>query len=56
MLGTQIPVVDESRLITDQPDCAVIFSWHIADELAPKLKAKGFRGKLINPLPVPRFL
>jgi len=56
MPGTQIPVVDESRLYSDQPDCAIIFSWHIADELAPKLKAKGFRGTLITPLPVPRTL
>ncbi|HET7911966.1 MAG TPA: class I SAM-dependent methyltransferase [Pseudolabrys sp.] len=56
MPGTQIPVVDEFRLFTDQPDCAVIFSWHIADERAPKLKAKGFRGKLITPLPEPRVL
>ena len=56
MPGTQIPVVDEAKLFADQPDCAVIFSWHIADELAPKLKAKGFRGQLMTPLPVPRFL
>jgi hypothetical protein len=56
MPGTQIPVVDESELYADQPDCAIIFSWHIADELAPKLKTKGFRGKLITPLPVPRAL
>ncbi len=56
MPGTQIPVVDESRLYSQQPGCAIIFSWHIADELAPKLKAKGFRGKLITPLPVPRVL
>jgi SAM-dependent methyltransferase len=56
MPGTGIPVVDESRLFSDQPDCAVIFSWHIADELAPKLRAKGFRGQLITPLPVPRVL
>ncbi len=56
MPGTRIPVVDESRLFEDQPDCAVIFSWHIADELAPKLKAKGYRGKLITPLPTPRSL
>jgi hypothetical protein len=56
MPGTQIPVVDETKLFEDQPDCALIFSWHIADELAPKLKAKGFRGKLITPLPVPRVL
>ena len=31
MPGTQIPVVEESKLFTDQPECAVIFSWHIAE-------------------------
>ena len=56
MPGTQIPVVEEARLFAEQPDCAVIFSWHIAAELAGKLKAKGFRGKLITPLPEPRVL
>lgn len=56
MPGTLIPVFEESRMFEDQPDCAIIFSWHIADELAPKLRAKGFKGKLITPLPVPRFL
>jgi hypothetical protein len=56
MPGTQIPVVDEARLFTDQPDCALLFSWHIADQLAPMLKAKQFRGQIIVPLPVPRIL
>jgi hypothetical protein len=56
MPGTQIPVVEESKLFTDQPECAVIFSWHIADELAPKLKAKGYRGRLMTPLPLPRYI
>jgi hypothetical protein len=56
MPGTLIPVVEESRMFEDQPDCAIIFSWHIADELAPKLRAKGFKGMLITPLPVPRVL
>ena len=56
MPGTLIPIVDESRLFADQPDCAIIFSWHIAEELAPKLRQKGYRGKLVTPLPVPREL
>ena len=56
MPGTQIPVVEESKLFADQPECAVIFSWHIADELTPKLRAKGYRGKLVTPLPLPRYL
>jgi C-methyltransferase-like protein/methyltransferase family protein/putative zinc binding protein len=56
MPGTLIPVVEESRMFTDQPECAIIFSWHIADELAPKLRAKGYKGMLVTPLPVPRVL
>ena len=56
MPGTLIPVVEESRMFEDQPDCAIIFSWHIADELAPKLRAKGYKGMLVTPLPVPRVL
>jgi len=56
MPGTGIPVVDEKQLFSDQPDYAVIFSWHIGDELAPKLKAKGYRGQLITPLPIPQLL
>ena len=56
MPSTIIPVVEESRMFADQPECAIIFSWHIADELAPKLRAKGYRGLLVTPLPVPRVL
>ena len=56
MPGTQIPVVEESRMFKDQPECAIIFSWHIADELAPKLRAKGYEGMLVTPLPIPRVL
>ena len=54
--GTVIPVVEESKLFADQPDYALIFSWHIADELAPKLRGKGYRGKFIVPLPRPHVI
>lgn len=54
--GTVIPVLDESKLYKDQPEYAMLLSWHIADELAPKLKQKGFRGKFIVPLPAPRII
>jgi hypothetical protein len=56
MPGTLIPVIEESRLFADQPECAVIFSWHIADELAGKLRQRGYRGQLVTPLPVPRVI
>ncbi len=54
--GTLIPVLDEAKLYEDQPDYAMLLSWHIADELMPKIKAKGFRGSFIVPLPEPRIV
>ncbi len=52
--GTIIPVVEEERLFSDQPEYALLLSWHIADELIPKLTARGFKGRYIIPLPTPR--
>lgn len=54
--GTVVPVIDEQALFDDRPDYALLFSWHIADELIPKLKARGFKGKFIVPLPEPRVV
>jgi hypothetical protein len=54
--GTLIPVVDEARLLKDQPRYAMLLSWHIAEELIPKLTASGFRGDYIVPLPEPRII
>ena len=56
MPGTVIPVLDEANLYKDQPDYALLLSWHIAKELAPKLKANGFKGDFIVPLPSPRIM
>lgn len=49
--GTLIPVLEESKLFEDQPEYALLLSWHIADELVLKLRQKGFKGKFIAPLP-----
>lgn len=54
MPGTLIPVVNQQDYLfgENQPDYALILSWHIADELIEKLRSKGFKGKFIIPLPV----
>jgi hypothetical protein len=54
--GTLIPVLEESRLFDDQPEYALLLSWHIGEELMPKLAARGFRGKFIKPLPKPQII
>jgi len=54
--GTLIPVVEETRMLEEQPQFALILSWHIADELSAKLRERGYKGRFIAPLPEPRFL
>lgn len=56
MPGTTIAVVDEAKLIADQPPYAVLFSWHLADRIIPKLRAAGYLGRFIIPLPEPKVL
>ena len=54
--GTRIPVVDEAMLFDEQPEYALLLSWHIADDLARVLRDKGYRGRFLVPLPTPRIL
>ncbi len=54
--GTLIPVFEEDTYISNQPDYTLLFSWHIAKELIPKLKQKGYKGKFIVPLPSPHIV
>lgn len=56
MPGTLIPVLEESRLYKDPPEYALLLSWHIASELIPKLRDKGYKGRYICPLPAPRIV
>jgi len=49
--GTSIAVVDEAKLVADQPPHALLLAWHLADSIIPALRAKGYLGKFILPLP-----
>ena len=55
MPGTNIPIVSETKLFKEKPEYALLLSWHISDELIFNLKKKGYKGKFIIPLPVPRI-
>jgi hypothetical protein len=56
MPGTLIRIEEESVLYDQQPEYAMLLSWHIAEELMPKIKEKGFKGDFIIPLPEPRIV
>jgi hypothetical protein len=49
--GKHIPIVDEQRLFDEQPDYAVMLSWHYAAPIIRKLRERGLRSKIVIPLP-----
>ncbi len=54
--GTHIEVVDDEKLVEDQPDYGLLLSWHLADSIIPKIRKSGFKGKIIVNLPEPKIL
>lgn len=54
--GTKIPIIEETTKILKKCDYLYLFSWHIADELILNIKKKGFKGKFIIPLPLPKII
>jgi len=54
--GTHIPVVDEEKIIREQPEYLLILSWHIGKDLIEVMRKKGYKGKFILPLPVPTIV
>ena len=54
--GSHIPVVGDKQLVSDQPDFALLLSWHLSDSIIPKIRNDGFKGKIIIPLPEPKII
>jgi hypothetical protein len=49
--GKHIPVVNNQRLIEEQPDYVVILAWHYAKPIMEQLKARGLKSDFVIPLP-----
>lgn len=54
--GTHIPIIDEKKIFEDQPEYALLFSWHIADTLIKKMRTRGLKSKFVIPLPELRII
>lgn len=49
--GQHIPVVDEQRMFDEQPEYALMLSWHYSEQIIKNLRKKGLKSKIIIPLP-----
>lgn len=56
MPGSHLPIIDEKAMLEQQPEYAVILSWHYWEPIVEKLRQKGLRSKIIIPLPEVRLL
>ena len=54
--GMHIKILPESKLIEDQPEYALLLPWNIKDDIIPKLRTKGYKGKIIVPNPEPSVI
>ena len=54
--GKHIPVVNNQRLIDEQPDYVVLLAWHYAVPIVEQLRARGLKSKFVTPLPEFRIL
>jgi hypothetical protein len=49
--GRHIPIVNNQRLIDEQPENVLLLAWHYAQPIAEQLRARGLRSKLFTPMP-----
>lgn len=49
--GKHIPIINNQRLIDEQPDYVVLLAWHYAKPIMEQLKARGLKSDFVIPLP-----
>lgn len=55
--GMHIPIIDEDILFEENPpEAALLLSWNLEKIIVPKLREKGYKGKIIVPVPKPHVL
>jgi SAM-dependent methyltransferase len=49
--GVHIPIISEDYMFEDlQPaDAGILFAWNYYDEIVPKLRKRGFKGRILQP-------
>ena len=50
------PIVNNQRLIDEQPDYVVLLAWHYAEPIVQQLRSRGLKSKFVLPLPNVKIL
>ena len=54
--NSHVQIIDEKKFFKDNPEYALILSWHYKDSIMKNLRNKGYKGKFIIPLPYPKVI
>ena len=54
--NSHLKIIDEKYFFKNQPEYALLLSWHYKDSIMKNLKSKGYKGKFIIPLPYPKIV
>jgi hypothetical protein len=49
--GCRIPIVNNERIVREQPDAVVLMAWHYEQPIVERLRREGYRGEIYAPLP-----
>ena len=49
--GTHIPIVNNQRILDDQPKYVLLLAWHYAQPISEQLRQRGLQSNLIVPMP-----
>jgi hypothetical protein len=49
--GAHIPIVDNRRIVEEQPDYLVLLAWHYREPIVDRVRKEGVKAKLVVPLP-----
>jgi C-methyltransferase C-terminal domain/Putative zinc binding domain/Methyltransferase domain len=49
--GKHIPVVNNTRIVEEQPDYLILLSWHYMEPIVQRLRSEGVKSRLVIPLP-----
>ncbi len=51
LAGKHMPIVNNQKLIDEQPDYVILLAWHLAATIMQRLKARGLKSNFLVPLP-----